>query len=409
MQRYQVTKIGGWSPVLLVCLVASGFVLSTSMGIRQSLGLFLGPIVSGTGLSVATFGLAMAVQNLVWGIGQPIMGAFADRFGGQRIVCVGAVLFALGLSVMSLGSALGLFVGGGIFIGLAVAATSHGVLVGILSRVAGPDVRALAVSILAAVGSLGTFVIAPGTQWALDALSWEIGVFVLAAVAATMALFSFGLRANARPEVASSRETPNALVAFKDAMSHRGFIAMTIAFFACGFQLIFVATHLPNFIALCGLPATLGAQAIALIGLCNAIGTLAAGRLGEIFGHRPVLAVIYALRTLAIACYAVLPVSVESTLLFGAAMGLLWLSVVPPVSALIHAMFGSANFGLLFGIMFFSHQIGAFLGAYIGGLTFGMTGSYDMAWIAMVVVGVLAAIIQFSMNDRPRHGTQVTA
>ena len=303
---------------------------------------------------------------------------------------------------MSLGTDVGLFLGGGLFIGLAVAATSHGVLVGILSRIAAPQVRALAVSILAAVGSLGTFVIAPGTQWSLDNMSWETTLLILSGLAASMALIAMAFRVNNAPGSATASEKPDAIRAIRQAMRHPGYIAMTVAFFACGFQLIFVATHLPNFIAFCGLPASLSANAIALIGVFNAVGTLAAGKLGEVFGHKLVLAAIYVLRTVAIASYAFLPVSVESTLMFGAAMGLLWLSVLPPVSALINAMFGSTNFGALFGVMFLSHQVGAFLGAYLGGLSYDVTGNYAVAWASLVVVGGLAAVIQLSMDDRPR-------
>lgn len=398
-----------WSPLLILVLVAAGTVLSTSMGIRQSLGLFLGPFTNGTGISVATFGLAMAVQNLAWGFGQPFMGAVADRFGGRMVVVAGAACFALGLWLMTLGTAFGLFLGGGLLIGLAVAATSHGVLVGIISRLASPQVRALAVSILAAVGSLGTFIIAPGTQWSLDAFSWQTTLLILTGIAAAMVLLAAPFRTNRDPASEVPTDKPDAVKAIRQALRHPGYVAMTLAFFACGFQLIFVATHLPNFIAICGLPASLSANAIALIGIFNAIGTLAAGQLGERYGHKLVLAAIYVLRTVAIASYAFLPVSIESTLMFGAAMGLLWLSVIPPVSALINSMFGATNFGALFGVMFFSHQIGAFLGAYLGGLSFDITGDYAIAWASLVVVGAIAATIQYSMDDRPRGSATAEA
>lgn len=401
MENSHSTQSRAWSSMIVIILIAAGAILSTSMGIRQSLGLFLGPVVAGTGVSVAAFGLVLAIQNIVWGAAQPFVGALADRFGGQMVVIVGAICYALGLWVMKWGTAAGLYLGGGILIGVAVAATSYGVLVGMLSRAAPPNVRNMAVSILAAVGSLGTFVIAPGAQWALDKSDWTSAIMILAAVAATMAVAAIALRGRRITANAHSAERPNALRALQMAAQHRGFVAMTIAFFACGFQLVFVATHLPNFLAFCGLPASLSATALALIGLFNAAGTLAAGKLGEVFGHKTVLAAIYLLRTAAIASYAFLPVSVESTLLFGAAMGLLWLSVVPPVSALINSLFGATNFGVLFGVMFFSHQIGAFFGAYLGGLTFDYTGDYTLAWILMVTVGISAAAIQFFMDDRP--------
>ncbi len=409
MHRYDKAPTQSWTMLLVITLVAAATVLSASMGIRQSLGLFLGPMTYGTGISIATFGLAMALQNLAWGIGQPFMGALADRFGGRLVIISGAICFALGLWLMSLSSVLGLFLGGGLLIGFAVAATSHGVLVGIISRIAPAKVRALAVSILAATGSLGTFVIAPGTQWSLDRFSWQTTLLILAGLAAAMGLLALAFKANKSPSEQTQTERPDAIGSIRRALRHPGYVAMTLAFFACGFQLIFVATHLPNFIAICGLPASLSANALALIGVFNAAGTLAAGQLGERYGHKFVLAAIYVLRTVVIAAYAFLPVSVESTLMFGAAMGLLWLSVVPPVSALINTMFGATNFGALFGVMFLSHQIGAFLGAYLGGLLFEFTGDYAVAWASLVAVGALAAAIQLSMDDRSARGEPSTA
>ncbi len=400
MSHPQPAAERSWTPLLLTVLVGASLVLSTSMGIRQSLGLFLNPMVHGAGVSVATFGLAMALQNLAWGVGQPFMGALADRFGGKVVIITGATSFAIGLWLMSLGTTLGLFAGGGLLVGLAVAATSHGVLVGILSRIAAPGVRAMAVSILAAAGSLGTFVIAPVSQGLLDRVAWDSALLILALIAAAMAGLALLFKANKSDGLAGQTEKPNALKAIGEALRHPGYIAMSIAFFACGFQLIFVATHLPNFIAFCGLPATLSANAIAMIGIFNAIGTLVAGKMGELYGHKLILVLIYVFRTIAIAAYAFIPVSVETTLMFGAAMGFLWLSVIPPVSALLNSMFGPTNFGAVFGMLFLSHQIGAFLGAYLGGLSFDLTGDYMIAWWSLIIVGALAALIQLSMDDQ---------
>ncbi|WP_299397471.1 MFS transporter [Pelagibius sp.] len=400
MPHRRFARSADWTPALLVVLVVSSLILSTSMGIRQSLGLFLDPMVRGAGVSVATFGLAMALQNLAWGIGQPAMGALSDRYGGRIVVLLAALCFALGLWLMSLGTGFGLFFGGGVLIGLAVAGTSHGVLVGILSRLAAPGVRALAISILAAAGSLGTFVIAPASQGLLDRISWDTTLLLLAALAAAMACLAVFFKRNGTGS-AGPAERPDARRAVGEALRHPGYVAMTLAFFACGFQLIFVATHLPKFVAICGLAPSVSANAIALIGIFNAVGTLVVGRLGERYGNKLILALIYVFRTVAIACYAFLPVSMESTLAFGAAMGFLWLSVIPPVSSLLNAMFGPTNFGALFGVMFFSHQVGAFLGAYLGGLAYDVSGSYTMAWLSLVIVGVLAAVIQLSMDDRP--------
>ncbi|WP_188583343.1 MFS transporter, partial [Tistrella bauzanensis] len=333
---------GSWTPALILSLVAAGTILSLSMGLRQSLGLFMEPMVRGTGITVATFGFAMAIQNLAWGIGQPFMGALCDRFGGRIVVIIASVLYCAGLYLTATGNTIGLYFGGGLLIGLAVAGTSHGVLVGIVSRLATPAVRATAISILAAVGSLGTFVIAPVAQTMIDGSSWQFSMGGLALLAASMAAVTLLFRRGRgeTPATAPSQQV-DARRAIAEALANRTFVITTMAFFACGFQLIFIATHLPNFVGICGLPPSVGAQAIALIGICNAVGTLVAGYLCQRWGNRNVLALIYLLRTASIAVFFVLPVSVETTLVFAAAMGFLWLSVVPPVSGLINGLFGA--------------------------------------------------------------------
>ncbi|BBK39208.1 membrane protein [Allostella sp. ATCC 35155] len=395
---------GPWTPALVVTLVAAGTILSTSMGVRQSLGLFLEPMARGAGVSAATFGFAMAIQNLAWGVGQPFMGALCDRFGGRIVVVAAAVLYCAGLALTAGGSHPGLYVGGGLLVGIAVAGTSHGVLVGIVSRLAAPAVRATAVSILAAVGSLGTFLVAPAAQALIDGWSWQAALVGLALLAAAMAaVAALFPRAGARGPSPADGPPVGARRAIADALANRTFVITTLAFFACGFQLIFIATHLPNFIGLCGLPPSVGAQAIALIGICNAVGTLGAGWLCQRWGNRNVLALIYLLRTTAIGVFFALPATIESTLIFAAAMGLLWLSVVPPVSGLINGLFGLANFGTLFGVMFLSHQVGAFLGAWLGGLSYQWSGSYATGWISLIVVGTLAALLQLTA-DSDRDG-----
>lgn len=394
-------KAGLWTPALILSLVAAGTILSLSMGLRQSLGLYVEPMARGAGVTVATFGFAMAIQNLAWGIGQPFMGSLCDRYGGRLVVVAAAVLYGIGLLLTMTGSELGLFLGGGVLVGIAVAGTSHGVLVGIVSRLAAPAVRATAISILAAVGSLGTFVIAPAAQAMIDGWSWQASMGGLALLAASMAAVTLLFRrGNGEAHTAVSSSQPvNARQAIGEALANRTFVITTLAFFACGFQLVFIATHLPNFVSICGLPPTVGAQAIALIGICNAGGTLVAGYLSQRWGNRNVLALIYLLRTASIAVFFALPVSVETTLVFAAAMGFLWLSVVPPVSGLINGLFGPANFGALFGVMFLSHQVGAFLGAWLGGLSYQWSGSYSIGWISLIVVGTLAAALQLMAGE----------
>ncbi|MCZ4291651.1 MFS transporter [Hoeflea alexandrii] len=399
---------GTWTPALLISLVAAGTILSLSMGLRQSLGLLMEPMVRGGAVTVATFGFAMALQNLAWGIGQPFMGALCDRYGGRLVVAGAAVLYCAGLAMMLSGSLIGLYIGSGLFIGLAVAATSHGVLVGIISRLASPAIRATAVSILAAVGSLGTFIVAPATQATIERWNWQAALGGLALLAASMTAMALLFRRGAPPSEGEPPR-PDARRAIVEALSNRSFVITTLAFFACGFQLIFIATHLPNFIAICGLPPSVGANALALIGICNAFGTLLAGYLCQRLGNGLVLAMIYLLRTLSIALFFALPVTVESTLVFAAAMGFLWLSVVPPVSGIINGLFGPANFGTLFGVMFLSHQVGAFLGAWLGGLSYQFSGDYSISWLAMIVVGMIAVALQLSAGERGMGGHENAA
>ena len=375
--------------------------MSVSMGLRQSLGLFLEPMVRNAGVSVAAFGFAMALQNLAWGVGQPFMGALCDRYGGRVVVIGASALFCAGLYLIATGGQAGLYLGGGLMIGLAVAGTSHGVLVGIVSRLASPAVRATAVSIIASVGSLGTFILAPTAQALIERWSWQGALGGLAALAATMAAIAFLLPTPAaKADGGRAGQSSDARKAIGEALGNRTFVITTVAFFACGFQLIFVATHLPKFISICGLPPSVGAEAIALIGICNAVGTLVAGYCCQLWGNKNVLALIYLLRTFSIAVFFALPVSEESTLVFAAAMGFLWLSVIPPVSGLINSLFGAVNFGVLFGVMFLSHQVGAFLGAWLGGLSYQLSGSYSIAWISLILVGAVAAILQFMANER---------
>ncbi|MEX0828284.1 MAG: MFS transporter [Haliea sp.] len=382
---------------ILVC-VAAGIALSISMGVRQSLGLFLSPMTNNISVTVGSFGMAMAVQNLSWGITQPVIGLLADRFGSQIVLfCVGPI-YALGLLLMAYGEAAGLLFGGGVLIGLAVSGSAFGVVLGAVSRAAPEESRALVVSIVSAAGSIGTLLLAPLGQHLIDAYGWQIALVAFAMIAGAISLMGLGLSGESN---LTQDEKPEPFTAIRLALAHKGYVAMTIAFFACGFQLIFISTHLPGYIEICGLPPTVGATALALIGIFNAIGTLVIGIMGARYGNGLMLGLVYLLRTSAIAIYILTPVSIETTLIFASVMGLLWLSVAPLVSALITSMFGVANFGTLFGVMFLSHQVGSFFGAWLGGLSFDLTGNYLAAWWGLIAVGLLAFLLQISADEEP--------
>jgi predicted MFS family arabinose efflux permease len=400
------------SPRVVWVIAIAATVLTLSMGVRQSLGLFLGPIIRDLGVSASAFGFAIALQNIVWGISQPFIGVLGDRYGARPLLIGSAIVYALGLLLMATtGPAIGLNIGGGIIAGLGVAGTGFGVLLGAVSRAVPPEKRSQTIGLVSAAGSLGTLVLAPLGQMLIDDFGWRWALVVFAAVAAAMAPISIAIgreSAGSRSGAADSesRQEPiSTAEALALASQHRGFVAMVTAFFACGFQLMFITTHLPAYLTICGLPPSVSAAALGVVGLGNAAGSYVVGQLGARFSQKRLLALIYLLRTAAIVIFLAAPVTPASALLFAAAMGFLWLSVAPLVSGLIGRMFGLQHFNMLFGVTFLSHQVGAFIGAWLGGVTFDMTGSYVTAWTSMIVIGLSAAALQWFMDDRarPRH------
>ncbi|HZM33960.1 MAG TPA: MFS transporter [Burkholderiales bacterium] len=385
---------------MVLLIVLSGLIISICMGMRQSLGLFMGPMAADVGISAATFGLAIALQNIVLGAVQPFVGAIADRHGARPVLIVCALLYACGLVLMAYPRAVpaGLELGG-LLIGVGTSGCAFGVLIGTVTRATPPERRSQTVGIVAAAGSLGTFVLAPTGQALIDSLGWQGALFGFALLASSMAVLALPIR---EASVSSSHEKPQGLGdALVEATSHRGYLFMTIAFFACGFQLVFLTTHLPKYLQLCGVAPGVGATALGLIGLFNAIGTYCFGLLGARYSQKHLLAMIYLLRTLFIVLFLLAPVSAASTLVFASAMGFLWLGVAPLVSGIIGRVFGLTHFNTLYGIVFFSHQVGSFMGAWMGGVVFDWSGSYDFAWGALIAIGLAAFTLQWLMDERP--------
>ncbi|HSN20948.1 MAG TPA: MFS transporter [Usitatibacter sp.] len=395
---------------LLVLVVLSGLVISICMGLRQSLGLFMRPMTLELGVSAATFGFAIALQNIVWGISQPFVGALADRYGARPVLVATALLYAAGLATMLFAKSIpgGLSIAG-LLAGLGTAGTGFGILIGVVSRATPPAKRTATVGIVAAAGSLGTLVIAPFGQALIERFDWKVAMAAFAIVAASMAALVLFVREPQAEAAPAGARTQNVREAVREALSHRGYLFMTLAFFACGFQLVFLTTHLPAYLQICGVAPTVGATALALIGLFNAIGTYAFGLLGARYSPKHLLAAIYLLRTLFIVTFLSLPVSPASTLVFASAMGLLWLGVVPLVSGIVGRVFGLAHFNTLYGIVFLSHQLGSFFGAWMGGLVLDRTGRYDYAWAALIVIGVAAFLLQWRMDERPSAGAPALA
>jgi predicted MFS family arabinose efflux permease len=390
---------------LLVLMAMSALILSLCMGLRQSMGIYLRPVTVDLTISASAFSFAIALQNIVWGASQPFVGMLGDRFGPRPVLIGTALIYATGLWIMaSSHSALGLDIAGTL-IGIGVAGTGFGVLVGLVSRATPPERRSQAVGTVAALGSIATMVLAPLGQWLIAGYGWRVALVVFAAIAASMAVISLAIdgsigAAGSQRSAADDDDRGLAEV-LRVALRHPGYLAMTVAFFACGFQLLFITTHLPSYLAMCGLPPTIGATALGVIGICNAVGTYGAGHLGAHFSQKRLLALIYLLRTAFIVAYLALPLSPQSTLIFAGAMGLLWLGVAPLVSGIIGRMFGLKHFGTLYGIVFFSHQLGSFCGALLGGIGVDLTGSYSVGWGSLIVIGTIAFLLQWPMDDRP--------
>jgi MFS family permease len=385
---------------LWLLITLSGTIISLCMGMRQSLGLFMQPMNAGIGGFAAAFGFSIALQNIVYGIAQPFIGALADKHGPRPVLVATALFYAAGLLLMIYsGSFPGVLEFAGFLLGVGAAGTAFGVLLGTVSRATPPEKRSQTIGLVAAAGSLGTFVIAPFGGWLIGGFGWQAALVVFAVLASSMALLALPIRESTE-HVATERKIPLA-DALREALGHRGYVFMTLAFFACGFQLVFLTTHLPAYLALCGVAPGVGATALGLIGLFNAVGPYIFGHLGARYSQKRLLAMIYGLRTIFIVAFLLVPVSAATTLVFASAMGFLWLGVAPLVSGIIGRVFGLTHFNTLYGVVFLSHQVGSFMGAWMGGLVFTYSGNYDFAWGALIVIGVIAFTLQWLMDESP--------
>jgi predicted MFS family arabinose efflux permease len=398
MTEAELGKFQRWS-----ILAGAAVLLSLAMGMRQSFGLFQPAILADTAITTADFSLATALQNVVWGVSQPFVGAIADRFGSRNVMLTGVVIYATGLLLMMAATtALAFTLGAGLCIGLALSCTASSMTMTVASRTVSAAKRSVTMGAVSAAGSLGLVIASPLAQTLITIAGWQvalIGFLGLVAVMLPAALFAG--RAD-KIEIAKSDELPQTMGAVvQTALGHSGFVVMALAFFVCGLQLVFITTHLPNYLAICGLDPSLGATALALVGLFNVFGSYAFGWLGGRYPKQILLGGIYVARSLAIAAYFWFPASAASTMVFAAVMGSLWLGVVPLVNGLVAQLFGLRFMATLTGIAFLSHQAGSFLGAWGGGVIYARLGSYDRAWQAAVVIGLIAGCFQMLMNVRP--------
>ncbi|MDB5366239.1 MAG: permease of the major facilitator superfamily [Rhodospirillales bacterium] len=379
---------------LAYAILAAGLVLSVVFGARQSFGLFAHAFATARQVPLSTYALAIALQNLLWGVAQPFAGALSDKRGPMTVIAAGALSFTAGLLVAANATtSWEVILGLGVLIGLGLAGTTQGVVMTALGRLAPADKRATVMGLAAAFGSVGMIVMVPLAESQLAANGIAVALTVLAAGVIIAAPAGALLRT---PNgVAGPR--PDLLAAAREASREPGFILLTLGFFTCGFHLAFMATHLPGYLAMCGVKPGVAGTALAIVGLFNAIGSLAIGYLGDKFAPHRVLGWLYTARAAVIALFFFAPKSEYGTYAFAAAMGLLWLSTIPPTNNVIVRFFGLANLGGLFGVAFFSHQIGSFLGAWAGGLAVDFTGSYDPVWIASIAMGLVAAMLNFAI------------
>jgi predicted MFS family arabinose efflux permease len=382
-----------------VILVSSGFVLTLAMGLRHGFGLFLQPMSADLHWGRETFALAIAVQNLVWGIVQPFTGMIADRYGTAKVVLAGVALYVLGLVTMAHATTpIGLILTCGVLIGTGLSGVTYSVVSGVLGRAYPPEKRSMALGISAAAGSFGQFALLPATQWLISHLGWYGALLALAGIGLLMGPFAIALVEKRAGEVHAFRQS--ASEAMREALSHRGYLLLTIGFFVCGFQIVFIGVHLPAYLADKGLPAHVAVTALALIGLFNIIGTYATGWMGSRMPRKYILSGIYFSRSIVIALFVWLPISPLSVYAFAIALGLLWLSTVTPTNSLVAHIFGVRYLAMLAGFTFFSHQIGSFLGAWLGGLVFDRTGNYDLVWWLSIALGIAAGLVNLPIDER---------
>ncbi|MBV8889135.1 MAG: MFS transporter [Alphaproteobacteria bacterium] len=383
-------------------LIGAAVLLSLGMGIRQSLGLFLTPVTRDLAVAASDYTFAVAIQNIVWGLSQAPVGALADRFGLRLTMMGGAAIYAIGLSVMAAaGGAAALVVSGG-FIGVALSCTASSLAMTACARAVTEERRSKMLGIVSAAGSLGTLIVPLATQTLLAHQVWRIGVlfFLLLAIGMLPAAFCAG-GADHMPARSGPRTTMREMIG--RAARHRPFLVMSGAYFVCGLNLVFLTTHLPTYLAICGQDPMLSAEALSVIGGMNCLGSLLAGWLGARYPKHILLGLLYILRAIVFTAYFALPPTPASTLVFAAAMGMLWLSVAPLVSGLVAEMFGTRYMATLLGIAFVMHQVGSSLGAWGGGLIYDWLGSYERAWQIGVLVGFSAGIVQILAGGPPRR------
>jgi len=393
-------------------IIASGCLITAlTFGPRSAMGFFQLPMLADTGWTRADFGLAMAIQNLMWGLGQPLFGALADKKGTWRVLMLSAVFYATGLAMMAAPQSIWfLHAGGGVLVGLGVASGSFGIILAAFARNVTADQRSLAFGMGTAAGSAGMFLFAPISQSLIDSFGWSDALLVMSAMMLIVPVLAVPLRGNSSSGTQKQTDIDQSIAeALREAFGHQSYLLLTAGFFVCGFQVAFITAHFPAYIGDIGIDARYAVIGIALIGFFNIIGSLASGVIGQKYSKPIFLTLIYIGRSIAVTAFLLLPQSATSVIIFSAVMGILWLSTVPPTNALVAIMFGTRYLGMLGGIVFLSHQIGSFLGVWLGGYLYDIFGTYDPVWWLGVALGLFAAAVHWPIKEQPVPRPALTA
>ena len=397
----QVAKQSWRTP--LVVLTCGTIILFISFGARNIFGLLLEPVTNSTGLNISDFSLAVAAQAVIWGLTTPITASLAERYGTARMIALGGTLYATGLILMSLVTTpIHMHLTAGMMLGLGLSATGFPIILASITKRVDAKRRSLFLGIGSAAGSSGQLALVPLGQFFISDYGWAISVILFGCIVALIVPLSAAMK-DPKKEAKNPNAAPEQklIAALREAISHRGFLLLTAGYFVCGYQVMFLGTHLPNFLTQAGQDPWVGATALSLIGLFNIVGTLMWGAMGGRWRMKYLLSSIYLLRSIALTVFIILPVTPSSTYIFAAAIGLLWLATVPLTSGLVARIFGLKYMATLTGIVFFSHQLGSFVGAWLGGVFFENTGSYDTIWWIGVMLGVIAAALHFPIDDKP--------
>lgn len=397
----RTTMRSPWTVILV-----GATIVTLAMGVRQSFGLFLPQMGAALDISRSSFGLAIAIQNLVFGLAQPFIGALADKHGAGRIAVGGALLYVAGLVLASLAtSAIGIHLSLGLMVGLAMTGITFTVILGVVGRAVPADRRSMAFGIVTAGGSLGQFLVVPAAQALLTEFGYRQALIVLAAAIAMIVVLATGI-AGKPPTAADAGPVQSAGQALREAGGDRNFLLLNLGFFVCGFHVVFIATHFPAYLTDKGIDPAIGATSLALIGLFNIFGSYLFGLAGDRLRKHHVLAGLYATRGVAIAIFLWMPLTPLSALVFASVMGFLWLGTVPLTNGLVSQIYGVRHLSMLGGVVFLSHQVGSFLGAWAAGYMFDLSGNYNAAWTASIILAALAAVINLPIRDAPIRRVQ---